>query len=398
MKKIGFALFVTWGIIACGQSGQPPQVQPTPPPPSNHTGPSLYVSPSGLDSNPGTQEQPFKTIAYADKVASAGATIHVAPGTYFGGFTTMKSGTATAPVTFTSDTKWGAKIIPPQAGGSSMGWHSTGDYVIINGFDISGLITSPGVDWRFALYAEGNGTQIINNRLHDILTDAAAAHAANASGNGGAIVEIQLGANGNNPAYTGTISNNLVYNIGFDASNNREGGIYFGSPGVIANNIVYGIAGGVAITPEKLSSHVNCVNNTIFHSRFGIYLSNDTPGEQVTTNWNVNNNIIYDTVYALTETTGSGVAGHNIFSNNNISLASQATYRLSVGASNFNPVNGDPQFVNYVATGGGDYHLKPNSVDINSGTSVGAPTTDFDGTPRPQGGAFDVGAYERVSP
>jgi hypothetical protein len=41
-----------------------------------------------------------------------------------------------------------------------------------------------------------------------------------------------------------------------------------------------------------------------------------------------------------------------------------------------------------------DYRLKPGSPCIDTGTSEGAPDTDIDGTPRPQGAGFDMGAYE----
>src|SRR5438067_663298 len=43
-------------------------------------GNALYVSPSGSNSNPGTQTAPFATIEKADSVATPGTTIHVAPG------------------------------------------------------------------------------------------------------------------------------------------------------------------------------------------------------------------------------------------------------------------------------------------------------------------------------
>src|SRR5205807_3244735 len=53
-------------------------------------GPSIhYVSaPAGLDTNPGTQSLPFKTITHAMSVATtSGSTVHVAPGTYTSGET-----------------------------------------------------------------------------------------------------------------------------------------------------------------------------------------------------------------------------------------------------------------------------------------------------------------------
>ncbi len=42
----------------------------------------------------------------------------------------------------------------------------------------------------------------------------------------------------------------------------------------------------------------------------------------------------------------------------------------------------------------GNYHLKPGSPCIDSGTSDGAPTTDIEGNGRPCGAGVDMGAYE----
>src|SRR6266576_3913853 len=62
----------------------------------------LYVSPSGSDSNPGTQAAPFKTILAASQVAQPGTAVHVTPGTYSGGFATATSGTASSPIHYVS--------------------------------------------------------------------------------------------------------------------------------------------------------------------------------------------------------------------------------------------------------------------------------------------------------
>jgi hypothetical protein len=51
----------------------------------------------------------------------------------------------------------------------------------------------------------------------------------------------------------------------------------------------------------------------------------------------------------------------------------------------------DPLVINVAAN---DYHLQATSPAIDKGVNTNAPTTDFDGTARPQGPGFDVGAYE----
>lgn len=54
-------------------------------------------------------------------------------------------------------------------------------------------------------------------------------------------------------------------------------------------------------------------------------------------------------------------------------------------------INGDPLFV---APETDDYHLTEGSPCIDTGTSKGAPETDIEGTLRPQGNGYDMGAYE----
>ena len=67
------------------------------------TGPSLYVSPSGLDTNPGTSTAPLKTIQVAVDKATPGTTIRLYAGTYDSAKTIRirNSGTITSPITIT---------------------------------------------------------------------------------------------------------------------------------------------------------------------------------------------------------------------------------------------------------------------------------------------------------
>ncbi len=56
-------------------------------------------------------------------------------------------------------------------------------------------------------------------------------------------------------------------------------------------------------------------------------------------------------------------------------------------------ITGNPLFVDASAA---DYHLQPGSPCIDAGTSYKAPDTDYDGTSRPQGSGYDIGAYEYI--
>jgi PKD repeat protein len=53
----------------------------------------------------------------------------------------------------------------------------------------------------------------------------------------------------------------------------------------------------------------------------------------------------------------------------------------------------DPKFVSLANR---DFHLQSTSQCINSGATISVVTNDFDGVARPQGGLYDIGAYEYV--
>ena len=70
---------------------------------------------------------------------------------------------------------------------------------------------------------------------------------------------------------------------------------------------------------------------------------------------------------------------------------------LLAGNTASGTITSDAQFVNYQQNGSGDYHLKSTSPAIDAGTSVGAPSTDFDGNPRPQGKNYVIGPKTMLS-
>jgi hypothetical protein len=63
-------------------------------------------------------------------------------------------------------------------------------------------------------------------------------------------------------------------------------------------------------------------------------------------------------------------------------------------------VNSDPLFVappNPPAVTTGNFHLQSGSPAIDAGTTISTLATDLDGVSRPQGAAYDIGAYEFVT-
>ncbi|MBW2060916.1 MAG: hypothetical protein JRI95_05055 [Deltaproteobacteria bacterium] len=106
--------------------------------------------------------------------------------------------------------------------------------------------------------------------------------------------------------------------------------------------------GGIAINTESFTSPVNIINSIVWHSSL-------------------------DDVYAY------GGSAH--------SISYSDIYDNDSGTG---VIHTNPAFA-----GGGDYHLTASSGGcIDGGTSSGAPSIDLEGTSRPQGEGYDIGAYE----
>lgn len=343
-------------------------------------GKNLYVATTGSDSNPGTQAAPLKTIARADALASPGYTIHVAAGTYkvsapalgSAGIKTTRSGTATARIKFVSDVKWGAKLV---VSGTGITWDSRGNYVDIDGFDITGT-------GRHGILAGGANLTITNNSIHDLTIS------GGCNGSGGAAIDTY------GPVGNILVDRNVVKNIGYKmiGACNTVQGIYIANANVVVtNNIVSGVA-AVAIQQWHAATASTIVNNTVFHSKDGILLAQGDAGATAAGSANnyVANNIVYDnTTYGILE--GTKIGGNNRYANNLVASSGQG-WKVKGAVSG--SISSNPLFVNYKADGSGDYRVTSSSPAIDRGTSVSAPKVDVVLAARPRGAAVDVGAYE----
>jgi hypothetical protein len=169
------------------------------------------------------------------------------------------------------------------------------------------------------------------NRIHDNNTMVT-------SGVGGIILQ---GSSGNIITNT-QIYNNLVYNNG--------------------SAVGAGEARGIQI--NQYTNGTKVWNNTSYGNKsVGIQVG---PNGTALTNTVVQNNISYNNTYANYSDDGENTsADHNLTSN--------------------------PSFVNAAAF---NFELRTSSPAIDAGVTLSQVPTDFKDTPRPQGGAYDIGAYE----
>lgn len=378
-------------VIQSFQNGR--QAGPLPSPPkvvvTQETQPGgkvYYVSPTGNDQDDGSQAHPFATIQKAANVATPGTTVHVLAGTYTQPVTITRSGSAHKRITFISDTTWGAKIHTTD--GTRDPWTTHANYIDIIGFDITST------DSRDGINNLGSFIHTISNHVHDIPSKCDAI--------GGAGIN-----DGNYAAHDNDIVGNMVNNIGdtYPQLCQYVHGIYHSNVrGHIMNNITYDNA-GCGINLWHAANATIVTNNLSFgNEEHGISIGTNIANTSgvVGDNFIVANNIsIGNALLGIRERTGVGT--HNqylkniVYGNGNKSFGDeQYNWPSSVDSRDVGTITQNVLFVHYEVNGGGDYHLQANSPAIDAGTSIGAPSIDFDGNPRPQGKGFDIGPYEYV--
>lgn len=340
---------------------------------------AFYVSPAGSDAADGSASAPWATIQHAADAARPGAIVHVAPGTYVEAIKTTASGSSDARITFLSDIKWGAKIIAPN---SDSAWENRGDYVDIEGFDITGSS-------RLGILNLGSFVRIMGNHVHNIPA------ACTSSG----------GAGINNADYSASdddIIGNLVHDIGSTLSVKcgTVQGIYHSNlRGHIMNNIVYR-AWTCGIQLWHAPKNVVIANNLVFQNgEAGILIgAGDAPGGVVASGMVVVNNMILNNPVttwgggqAIVE---SGLTGTDNKYINNLIWKNKQGIVLQNGVTAVGTIAADPLLIEYQADGSGNYHLSTSSPAIAAGTLMSAPPIDFDGRMRPTTTPPDVGPYQ----
>ena len=407
------------------------------------TATTYYVSPTGNNSNNGKSlASAFLTLQKGADVATTGDSVLIADGTYAGFDFRHASGTAGDPIVFKAIGN-NAVITskgPLRFDGINIEGTSGNElkYVEVNGLKIMGLGTNGnGVRVVFADHcivrnctSDGNERGIFTGFVDHILieynicSNAQREHGIYISNSSDSSIvrynivfgnkfigihnngDLSQGEDGIN--HSPMIYGNHIYNNNLAAGINLDG-VY--NP-MIFNNVIYNNHNSQGIILFKVdgaivSSHAKIFNNTIIvpsDGRWGILIQNGGG-----TGTEIYNNIIANLhatrgVIGTFDTVGF-YSDYNILQNKlsidgdnlpTIPLTTWQTYGYDNHSYIVNNAQLQGLFTDYATN---DFHLVSGSLAKDKGSSYvnSLVTNDLDGVIRPQGGIYDIGAFEYTS-
>ncbi|MBN2351317.1 MAG: right-handed parallel beta-helix repeat-containing protein [Spirochaetales bacterium] len=134
---------------------------------------SYYISPRGNDSNPGTEDRPWRTIQHAAGCATPGGVVYAKEGRYYEKIVIQVSGNeADGPITFQPFP--GHKVVidgsqsgqPPNTVGDCIIFMRGKNFITIKGFEIANARVHDGAGIR--VYGSGRHIRILNNKIYEI--------------------------------------------------------------------------------------------------------------------------------------------------------------------------------------------------------------------------------------
>ena len=372
------------------------------------SGPIYYVATDGDDARSCSQAQdiatPKRTLHSGAACLAPGDTLYIRAGTYDEEFfyDGIPSGTSwDAPVTLAAYNHERV-VLRPTTGGCDgrpcrvFTFVDPTKYVVLDGLVMDAVnvvydvvkITCRGACTAYAnhiriqnsevmnapgqgILVGSDGNQFIGLRVHDNGTTDFD-HGIYFSGNGNLVEGSEFYRNAGWGIHKYPDGDNSIIRDNRVHDNARVGnrgpgiGIYGGSGDWVYNNLVWGNNGGIVAYYGE--SEARIIANTVYdNARYGIL--SDAP------NSTIRNNIVVQNGGQIDDRSSGSTVSDNLCSSG------------GPGCS----VVGDPMFVD---PGGGDFHLADGSPAIDAGSSQDAPATDFEGDPRPQGAAVDIGADE----
>src|SRR5882724_1451185 len=394
----------------------------------------FFVAPGGADANSGSFTAPWATVRHAKNSAQAGDIIYLMNGVNETGLEASsatlaiaKSGSSGLPIAMIAYP--GATATIGSATGQQYGIRTTAtsSYWVLAGINLRGafsaLTVASSSNWRVigtdiscpngsgtgacVAFSAGQNISLYRNRIHD-----------NGSATSASIklyqaIQFDSGANGidfgwneiantrscralqfysdTTPLFNLTVRNNLIHD-------SRCDGINFATidPAQVAvkayNNVIYRAGTGPA--PGGVEGNYACVNvggsgsaavqitgNTMYDC--GRRANADSGAVSASVPVILTDNIV-DAIGGESYTAPNSSLA-NFSGKNNLFFGDGATPSFSTTS-----LNADPKFVDVTSN---NFQLQPGSPAVDAGANDGI-SRDIVQTPRPQGVAYDIGAYE----
>jgi parallel beta-helix repeat protein len=416
---------------------------------------AYYVATDGRDSNPGTEQWPWRSVQRAADTLAAGETVYIKEGTYNERIWVQNSGRPGKFITFTA---YPGHTVTIDGTGIGFDWYGLFNVRDKRYIKVSGLRVINSSYW--GIYAGGNSNNIIieKNYTYNTASSGIAAWRGPETANCSDIIisgnEIELAVNGKHQE--------CISLSGIDRFEVRYNYVHHGSPtqikggegidtkdgcsnGKVYGNCVYRTYNKLGIYVDAWdedSSNIEVFDNIVHDCQMGFAVASEAGGElenivfynnlaynndtwgirvnawhddSVLKHGKVINNTFYNNlggIYIGDEIFEDLVVRNNICSQNEQAQlidTSETKHRnqqdeiyvdhnLIDGFRGWwceiygsMPAVGDPSFVNPSL---GDFHLKPNSPAIDKGSPIDAPSYDFEGNPRPTGTGYDIGIDE----
>jgi len=419
---------------AAGHSPSPVDVASA----GDSSGCTLFVAATGSDSGSGSEAQPWKTLQKAADVVAPGDVVCVKAGTYAGFHIKDKHGGGESSRIVFRPFRQERVVIDSHVNDDANTWHgveiSGSSYISIVGFEITD--SNPLYDSQsFPDYSQGYGR------------DGVKINPPFQRGSFGASTYIRV--DDNHIFHIGSMGildddgsfnefiNNEISQVGLS----KQGyGMYIGGDDVVVrgNRVSYAYGYGLSLySGHNAPDRAIVENNAFFHNGQSDYGRGYPcgPGLGDCSKWDpavgvrrgdgiiawggngntMRNNISYgNSEWGIRVHTNAAVFNNTTYGNyhqgiyvydsnsaiirNNIAYHNQGQDGYPgdayIGPGNIQDHNlfgADPKFANPLA---GDFHLTASSPAIDAGSSQDAPSSDFEGNPRPQGAGYDLGAYE----
>ena len=426
---------------------------------STQEGEYFVSAQTGNDSGPGTSTNPWLTIQHAADLLTPGETVTIMAGTYHEQVIPKNSGTAGQIITYRTfpgdqvniD---GTGVALAEDDIAGLFEISDKNYITVSGLRV--LNSGPHFNNVGILARNSNHIRIENNSTYNTVSSGIGVwNCSDVTIDGN---EVELACNDGDQeciSVAGTDSFEILNNHVHHGGPGTEGGEGIdakdgSSNGTIHHNHVHHLTNRLGIYVEawdKFTHHIEVYQNIVHDNSNaeGIVLGSEMGG--LLQNVQVYNNIVYNNALSGLHLSGAGDSAthplkditiinntfvgnggpawgggielesrdmENVIIRNNI-CSQNVNYQIfddsqcttlsidhnlidsfrdemneEVRGTDF--IEGNPLFV---SLSGFDFHLNSGSPAIDSGSSTGAPSFDYDGAARPNGAGVDMGAFEK---